>query len=403
VTTAAVVVSGMGVVSPFGAGREALAAGLACGRPLLTEVDRSAGRHHAGGARMAALVGRPDLSRWLRPAAARRMSGPSRLAVTAALMALEDAGLAGVERGWDETTVCLSTAFGPADHTERLFATIDREGPQAASPFLFTESVANAPAAQIAIACRARGPNLTLTQREAGPLIAVARAAREVACGRAGRALAGSVEEMTPLLHALLDRFGALARAGDGLEEAARPFDRRRNGLLAGEGAAVLVLERERDVVERGGRVLARVLGGSSAFDPGASRVGWGDGVECLAAAASRLLGAQSAAVDRVVSGASGSRGGDRLEARVLRCLFGGRMPTVLAPKAVTGEYGGGLLAAAVLAAAGGRFGPTHGFVEADPELGVVPHAGGALGRGRVLVSSLAAGGAGAWLLLEGA
>jgi hypothetical protein len=72
-----------------------------------------------------------------------------------------------------------------------------------------------------------------------------------------------------------------------------------------------------------------------------------------------------------------------------------------VAPKSVTGEYGGGLLGAAIRAAQGGDFGPTAGFVEPDPELRLTPHAGGRLAGGRVLVSSLAAGGAAAWLLLE--
>ena len=137
----------------------------------------------------------------------------------------------------------IATAFGPSTNTEALLKQILFEGPEAASPSLFMESVANAPAAQIAIALQARGASLTVCQREAGPLLALGTGAAEIAAGRAGRVLAGAVDEMTPLLHALLDRFGALARAGADGEELARPFDRRRNGFLAGEGATVAVLE----------------------------------------------------------------------------------------------------------------------------------------------------------------
>jgi hypothetical protein len=71
-----------------------------------------------------------------------------------------------------------------------------------------------------------------------------------------------------------------------------------------------------------------------------------------------------------------------------------------VAPKAVTGEYGGGFLAAAVLAAAGAACGPTPGFEEPDPELGVVPHDGSPLAApGTVLATSLAAGGAASWVV----
>jgi len=98
---------------------------------------------------------------------------------------------------------------------------------------------------------------------------------------------------------------------------------------------------------------------------------------------------------------------GDQLEAAVLRRVFDGRVPPLLAPKGVTGEYAGGHLAAGVLAAAGADAWPTAGFAEADPELGVAPHVpqdGSPLQPAkRVLLSALAAGGAAAWIVLDAA
>jgi 3-oxoacyl-[acyl-carrier-protein] synthase II len=399
------VITGLGTVGAYGAGAASLAEALRLSRPVASEIERSPGYHLPEAARLAALVEAADVSAWVPPAAARRMSAPSKLAMAALRMAVRDAGLEGAREGWEDAAVVLATSFGPADFSERLFRAITGGGPETASPFHFTESVANAPAAQLAIDCQARGPNVTVTQREAGPLVAVARAAQEVAEGRSGRALAGSVEEMTPLLHALLDRMRALVRPSSAGGEVARPFDRRRDGLLAAEGASVLVLESAGGAAARGARALARVRGGASAFDPTASRVGWGRGAPGLADAAARMLdrlGVGPGEIDLVVSGASGSRQGDRLEAEVLARVFAGRsLPPVLVPKAVTGEYGGGQIAAAVLAVGGGEFGPTAGFAERDPGCPVVPHAGGPLGGGRVLVSSLAAGGAAAWLVLE--
>jgi 3-oxoacyl-[acyl-carrier-protein] synthase II len=207
---------------------------------------------------------------------------------------------------------------------------------------------------------------------------------------------------MTPLLHAILDRFGALAH---GEPEEARPFDRGRNGFLAGEGAAVLVLEDEDLAQSRGARPLARVLGWGSAFDATAPPWGWGEGAEVLARALRRTLERAGVdAVELIVSGASGAVAGDRLEARTLQAAWEGvPLPPVVAPKAVTGEYGGGHLAASVLAASGARLGPAAGFAERDPELRIVPHDGSPLSPPKtVLVSSLAAGGAAAWLVLGG-
>lgn len=405
-----VAITGLGLVGAYGLGTEGLAAALASGAARGAEIDRSAGYHLPDSARSAILAGNLQLAPWVQPGEARRMSPPSKFAVAAARIALAQAGLTpgGGEPGEGEATaVVLATAFGPASFTDQLMRQIVREGPQAASPFYFSECVANAPAAQIAIAAGARGANVTVVEREAGVLLAVAKGAAEIASGRARRALVGAAEEIPPLVHALLDRFRALSRGAAG-EEAGRPFDRRRDGFLAGEGAAVLVLEREEDALARGARPLARIAGWVRAFDPSAPATDWGTGAAGLALALDRGLarfGLDAGGFDRVVSGASGALAGDRLESAVLRAAWRDRpLPPVLAPKGVTGEYGGGFLSAAVLAASGSPFGPTAGFSEPDLELGVIPHDGRPLAPPRrLLVTGLAAGGAAVWLALEAA
>lgn len=408
-----ILVTGLGTVGAYGAGDESLRRVLASPEPpwsLLTEVDRSSGYHLGQAAHKAYLVNGALVREWLSPAEARRMSPPSKMALAAARMALRGAGLA--DGPPDERTgVTVATAFGPCSYSEGLLRQILLEGPESASPFLFTESVANAPAAQIAIAAHARGPNATVCQREAGALLAVGHGAADVASGRAPRVLAGTVDEMTPLLHSLLDRFGALARNGNTPKllpevlEVARPLDRRRSGFLAGDGATLLVLEREDEARERGAVPLARILAWGSAFDATAPPVGWGTGHAVLARSLRRSLeraGIPLERIDRIVTGASGSRSADTVEARLLRETWGEvPLPAVLAPKSRTGEYGGGFLGAAVLAAAGAPFGPTAGFEEPDPELGVVPHDGSPLPPpSMVLVTSVAAGGAASWLVL---
>jgi 3-oxoacyl-[acyl-carrier-protein] synthase II len=401
--SAPILITGVGTLGSWGSGSERLASALAAGVPLTSEVNRSAGYHLSHGARHACLVPAGQLAGWLSPAESRRMSPPSKLAVAASRMALSCASLTGSEE--ERTAVVIATAFGPSTNTEVLLKQILFEGPESASPSLFMESVANAPAAQIAIALKARGSSLTLCQREAGPLLALGTGAAEIAAGRAPRVLTGTVDEMTPLLHALLDRFGALARGGPDGEERARPFGRRRNGFLAGEGATVLVLESAEGVAGRGGKAVASILAWGSAFDPTAPPSGWGQGHRALARGLRRTLeraGLRPSDVDLVVSGASGAREGDRLEAEVLRAAWeGAPLPPIAAPKAVTGEYGGGLLASAVLAAAGAHLGPAPGFDDADPELEIAlwdgsPRPSPAV----VLVTSLAAGGAGAWAVL---
>lgn len=373
----AVVATGLGAIGPWGADVASLTDALAAGRPL------------------AGLVPEVDLTRWLPAASARRLGRPSRWAVAAARIALEHAGVPSLEGR--RVAVVLATSFGAVLFTEKLVRQILVEGPESAQPFYFSECVANAAAAQVALALSAFGANVTVTQREAGPLIALARAAAEVREGRADMALAGAADEMSPLLHGVLDRFGATA-------DEPRPFDVHRDGALAAEGAAIVVLEREADAVARGAGWRVRVAGTAAGFDPSATESDWGEGDEALARGVARALASSGRGmdgIDRIVSGASGSRRGDRLEARVL-ARAAAATPRVVVPKAVTGEYGGGHLAAAFLAARGASFGAVPAITEIEPGLEVTVHDGSKLEPPRaVLVSALAAGGAGAWAVLE--
>ncbi|HUF79207.1 MAG TPA: beta-ketoacyl synthase N-terminal-like domain-containing protein [Thermoanaerobaculia bacterium] len=417
----AVVVTGLGLLGPWGAGREGLRADLAASRARLGPLPQPGlleTRRGLAPRPRVCWAGRVEpeaVAPWLPPGAARRMSKPSRLAVAAARMALADAGFgtgAEDEGGWrglaEEAALILSTSYGPSSVSEEMEEQILLAGPEAASPSLFAEAVANAPAAQVARLTGARGANLTVTAREAGPLLALRQAAAEVAAGRSRVALAGVVDELTPLLQGVLDRFGALARSRRAAEPpVARPFDLKRSGFVTGEGAVVMVLEGAEAAARRGRTALASVVAAGAGFDPTAPRTGWGTGHRRLGAALHRTLeraGLGPGAVDLIVSGASGSRAGDRLEALTLRAAWGDLpLPPVVAPKGVTGELGGGQLAAALLAIGGACFGASPGFREPDPELGVLPWAGGPFPRPvrRALLSALAVGGGAAWLVLE--
>ena len=401
----AIAITGVGTVGAHGVGVDALLTALAAGGAPTSEVDRSGGTHRPHGARTARVAAGADLSSRLTPVQARRMSPPCRYAVVAARLALEQAGLGGPDTiDHLRTAVVIGTAFGPASVTEKLLRQILGDGPETASPALFTESVASAAAAQVALALGARGPNLAVTQREASDLLAVAEGVRLLRTGAAERVVVTVVEEMIPLLHGILDRFRALASPDEQGHEVARPFDLRRSGVIASEGAAALLLEPAATAERRGARTLARVRATVRGFDATATPTDWGTGGATLASVLDRGLaraGVEPKSIDLVLSGASGARRGDRLEAEVLKAALGAGRPPVTAPKGSTGEYGGAFLAAAVLAAAGAIRIPTHGFEQPDPGLDLVPAVEPPPAPRRALVSALSSGGAAAWLVLD--
>ena len=152
--------------------------------PGPTRIDDRAGYHSAGGSRMASLVGSVEWSRWIPPIEVRRMSPPARFAVVAARLALEDAALTPAPEPDAQMSVALATAFGPSSYTQRLLDQILDDGTGAASPALFTECVANAPASRVGVMLRACGPQHTIVEGEVGPLRALARGTADVRSGR---------------------------------------------------------------------------------------------------------------------------------------------------------------------------------------------------------------------------
>ena len=401
-----VVITGVGTVGPAGSGLDALRLALRQGRQRITPVDRSAGFHRPGRAAFAGQLGEDPYSPWLSVREARRMSPASRMAVCAARMAIEAASLEAGDLAGPGTAVCLGTGFGSTTYASGLLQQVHDQGPLSISPLLFMETVANAHAGQVALALGSTGSNVTLSQREASGLLAMARAADLLRLEKAERVLAGCVDEVSPILHAMLDRFGALVRPGADQDiETARVFDVDRSGFVISEGGTVCVMESLSRARERGAVPIACVRASARAMDPTAPSADWGSGPSELARRLRRRLvqqGVDVDSIDVIVSGANGSRRGDRLEALALREAFDDRVPPVLAPKSVTGEYGGGFLASALLALQRIDWKATPGFRNPDPDLGLTPYMGEGLPLARrVLVTSLAAGGAACWLILD--
>jgi 3-oxoacyl-(acyl-carrier-protein) synthase len=298
-------ITGIGVIAPDAIGVDAFRALLARGRTAIGDVDRfdTAGLS----AHRAALV-RDFKPRDFIPAMKmRRMNALSRLGMAAAKLAIEDCGGA-VETG---AGVAMGTAFGPVQTSVEYMREYVEKGPSLAPPQLFAESVANAPGSHVAIEWNLRGFNITITQRESSVLAAAMYAATQLVKGTVPAALIGGVEEANEMLFSVLDRVGALAHANGTADEAARPFDARRNGLSIGEGGAVLVA----------GSGPRKPYGWLSGFgiarDRTASMSDWGtDATSVVTAVRAALHDAELTVddVDAIYASANGSRRGDALE-----------------------------------------------------------------------------------------
>lgn len=358
-----IAISGIGVVAPDAIGVEAFRSLLASGRTAVADVDRfdtSGLRSHK-----AALVREFKPRDFINPMKLRRMNTLSRYGVAAAKLALDDAAL---QLDGATTGVALGTCFGPVQTSVDYMKEYVEKGAALAPPQLFAESVANAPGSHIAIEHGLRGFNLTVTQRESSALSAAMYAASQIGKGSVEGAIFGGVEEINEMVYSVLDRLGALAHADGETDEASRPFDRRRNGLIVGEGSAVFVATPP----DRAGDAYGYLAGFGIARDSTASLSDWGSDPATLVRAMRLAIddaGLVPGDIDAVYASANSTRRADAVEARAIGMLFGARTPPVVASKGVFGEYaaaGALQLAAALVAIDEQALQPTVGFAQPD-------------------------------------
>ena len=346
---ATVVLTGIGAITPLGDAPGTWSRLLAgdSGLEAAPESLRRAGCQVVGRA------GWFDAGELMDRNTARRMGRFSQFSVAAAVMAMADAGLEGYTG--DGLGVVVHTGAGGLLEAETA------AGPAAARPArvspLFTPIYgANMAACQPSIALGATGPVLGGVGACAAGVQAVIDGMRVLERGDAEVVLAGATDgALSPMLLGSLANAGALAPAGPDPASACRPYDVRRAGMVASEGAALFVLERLDRARSRGARVLAVVAGGGSSGDAYHLAAPRPDGRGATEAMRRALADARAepADVDALVAHATATVTGDLAEARALRALFGPSPAlAVTAPKAALGHGLGAAGAFGVLVAA---------------------------------------------------
>jgi 3-oxoacyl-[acyl-carrier-protein] synthase II len=369
-----VVVTGMGLVTPVGSSPAEVMAAVCEGRSGLSRPP--AGSPLEGSLDVAAFAPPIDPASVLPGPESRVVDRYIVLAMRAAADALADAG---IEVGRDvdpyRTGVILSGTGGLAT-LEAQVITRTQRGRLGVSPYLLPGMLPNMAAARVAIRHGIRGYSSSVATACAAGAQSVGEALRLLRAGEADVVVCGCGE--APLFPTLADTFGnarALARGwADDPTAASRPFDRRRNGLVLGEGAGVLVLERAAHADARGAAGYASVLGWGATNDAHHPTTPRPDG-EGAAACMRRALadaGIGPRDVGYVNAHGTGTKVGDRAEAAAIRRVFAGDPPPVSSTKGVTGHLLGasGVIEAAVsvLALRRGVLPPTHNLDDPDPE-----------------------------------
>ena len=255
-----VVITGLGTLSPLGLDVESTWQKIKTGDSGIAPITLFDASEHetkfaaeVKGFEPESILGRRD---------ARRMDRFVQFAVVAAQQALEDSKLKIDDSNRDRVGILIGTGIGGINVVLSEVETYRVKGPRRVSPFLIPMMLPDTASGQIAINFGARGPNLAVSTACATGTNAIGEACKMIQRGYADAMITGGAESaVIPLMMAGFNAMGALSRRNDDPQRASRPFDKNRDGFVAGEGSAVLILESESHAKARGAKIYGEVLG----------------------------------------------------------------------------------------------------------------------------------------------
>ncbi len=332
-----VVVTGMGAITPFGTGVDALWAGLTEGRSAIAPITSFDATPYA--CRIAGEIA--DYVPTMAPQDAARLDRGALFAVDAALQALADAELPitpdnAVQAGL--VVGCARPGEGAIFDGQRAF---HQQGIDSMRAGYIGRTIANAPAGEVAAALGIRGPAIAISAAGASGSAAIDAAAMLIRSGRAEVAFAvGADAPITPASLAAFGALNALSTRNDDPAAACRPFDAAADGLVLAEGAAALLLEDKALAEHRGARIYGRLAGSANVTEPGRT--------ESTAAEAGRALatclrepGIIQHEIDYFCAHAPGIAALDLMETDAIKRIFGeltASKLTLSAPKSMLGH-----------------------------------------------------------------
>lgn len=196
---------------------------------------------------------------------ARRMDRYEHFAIAAAHEAMAQSGLEINDENADRVAVLVSSAIGGAKAFQDNVRVLDASGPRRVDVFMITKLMSNGASGLISIQTGARGPNFSVASACASGSDGIGQAWSLIRHGVCDAAIAGASEAtIIELGVAAFDRTSAMTHRTDGVPQ---PFDKERDGLVMGEGAAIVVLESEASARARGATILAELAGYAASAD----------------------------------------------------------------------------------------------------------------------------------------
>lgn len=404
------VITGLGLVTPFGIGRDIFWTSLTEGKSGVRPISHFSTEGYP--TTIAAEIPEFNPLDYIDRKESRHMDRFQQLAVAAASLALKDASLEITDGIADRTGVIVGSGIGGLDTMETQHQILVDKGPRRVNPFVIPMMITDLAAGHISLQFGARGTNYCTVSACASSNHAVGEAFESIKRGVADAMITGGAEApITPLGVASFCAARALSTRNDEPERASRPFDQERDGFVMAEGAGILIIEELSAAQARGARIYAEIIGYGATADayhitaPDPTGQGAMRAMEMAIAEA----GLEKTKVDYINAHGTSTEVGDIAETKAIKNLFGDHAYNMMvsSTKSMTGHLLGAAgaieLAASALAISNGIIPPTINLDNPDPEcdLNYVPNKAAKKNIDVALSNSFGFGGHNASLLIK--
>jgi beta-ketoacyl-acyl-carrier-protein synthase II len=344
-----VVVTGMGLLSPVGHNVEESWQNIkngVSGIDTIRNIDTSAIAQHIAGE-----VKGFDAAAHFGPKEARRLDRVTQFAVVAAQEALTDSGITITEDNAYDIACVIGTGIGPIDSLMETLSNFKEKGHRGVNPTTVPSILSDNIAARVSMQYGIMGANYTIITACATGNNCIGEGAGMIQLGRAKMVLAGGSE--AAIVNTVLSGFNnmkALSQYDGEPNKACRPFDLHRDGFVAAEGAAVLMLEDHDHALARGAKIYAEITGyghTSDAYHVTAPREDGKSAAKAMSMAIASA-GLQATQIDYINAHGTGTPLNDKSETLAIKLSLGEHayQVPVSSTKSMTGHILGATSAA---------------------------------------------------------
>ncbi len=310
-----IVITGLGAITSIGIGKDefwnALIRGTS-GISRIESLDTSAFSTHNGGE-----VKNFDPLKFMSRRRAAKLGRASQFVISAAKLALNDAGLKLSDLDAQKTGVCVGTTMGESQVLEILNDAWIRKGVEAVDSFLVSRYPCNVLSSNLAIEFKLKGPNLTIPNACAAANFATGYASDLMNSGKADMMLVGGSDAFSRIAFIGFNRMFAVA------PEKCQPFDKNRKGMMVAEGAGIMVLETLDSALKRKAHIYAEFLGYGVSCDAHHMTAPQAEGISRSITSALNMSAIYPEQVDYYNAHGTATPANDREESAAIKKVFG--------------------------------------------------------------------------------